>query len=173
MSNNNLLNSNLNKHVYKTLFVSLVNENKWETLIEMFTHGVLDINIKDERGRNCLYWAIKKNKIEIIKVLIKLNINTKEVSSNLSAINYAVCQDNVKVLKCLKNCGLDINEVDNVNSTPLIYAVLYNKINSTNYFIQNGSNIHHEDFLGNSPFNIAHNLKITYLISKFEENSSL
>ena len=29
----------------------------------------------------------------------------------------------------LKNCGLNIDEIDDVNSTPLIYAILYkNKI---------------------------------------------
>ena len=171
MSNNHLINQNLDKHVFKNIFVSLINENKWDTLIEIFSLGIVDINIKDDRGRNSLFWAIHKNKIDVIKKLISFNINTKEVSLNLSAINYAVYQDNVKVIKCLKNCGIEINEIDDINSTPLIYAVLYNKLNSINYLIENGADINHEDFLGNSAFSLAHNLKIKFLIEKFENFS--
>lgn len=168
MSNNHLLNSISNKSIFKTLFISLINENKWEVLLEMFTLKIVDINIKDDRERNCLFWAIHQNKTDVIKKLISLNINTKEVSPNLSAINYAVYQDNVKVIKCLKNCGININEIDDINSTPLIYAVLYNKLNSVNYLVENGADINHEDFLGNSPLSLAYNLKIKYLIEKLE-----
>ena len=171
MSNNHLINQNLDKHLFKNIFVSLINENKWDTLIEIFSLGIVDINIKDDRGRNSLFWAIHKNKIDVIKKLISFNINTKEVSPNLSAINYAVYQDNVKVIKCLRNCGIEINEIDDINSTPLIYAVLYNKLNSINYLIENGADINHEDFLGNSAFSLAHNLKIKFLIEKFENFS--
>jgi ankyrin repeat protein len=169
MSNNHLINQNLEKHLFKNIFISLINENKWDTLIEIFSLGIVDINIKDDRGRNSLFWAIHKNKIDVIKKLISFNINTKEVSPNLSAMNYAVYQDNVKVIKCLKNCGLEINEIDDINSTPLIYAVLYNKLNSINYLVENGADINHEDFLGNSAFSLAHNLKIKFLIEKFEK----
>ena len=168
MSNNHLINQNLDKHLFKNIFVSLINENKWDTLIEIFSLGIVDINIKDDRGRNSLFWAIHKNKIDVIKKLISFNINTKEVSPNLSAMNYAVYQDNVKVIKCLRNCGIEINEIDDINSTPLIYAVLYNKLNSINYLIENGADINHEDFLGNSAFSLAYNLKIKFLIEKFE-----
>lgn len=169
MSNNHLINQNLDKHLFKNIFISLINENKWDTLIEIFSLGIVDINIKDDRGRNSLFWAIHKNKIDVIKKLISFNINTKEVSPNLSAMNYAVYQDNVKVIKCLRNCGIEINEIDDINSTPLIYAVLYNKLNSINYLVENGADINHEDFLGNSAFSLAHNLKIKFLIEKFEK----
>lgn len=171
MSNNPLQNSN--KQMFKSLYISLINKNKWDTLLEVFNLNVLDINIKDDRGRNSLFWAIHQNKTDIIKKLISLNINTKEVSPNLSAINYAVYQDNVKAIKCLKNCGVDVNEIDDINSTPLIYAVLYNKLNSINYLMENGANIHHEDFLGNSPLSLAHNLKIQYLVEKLENHNKI
>ena len=167
MSNNHLINSNLNQHLFKNIFNTLIHKDQWETIIEIFTLGIVDINIKDDRGRNSLFWAIHKNKTDIIKKLISLNINSKEVSPNLSAMNYAVYQDNVKVIKCLKNCGLNLNEIDDINSTPLIYAVLYNKLNSINYLIENGANLNHEDFLGNSAFSLAHDLKIKFLIEKF------
>lgn len=171
MSNNHLINSNIEKNIFKNIFVSLIKEEKWETLIEIFSLGIVDINTKDERGRNSLFWAIHKNRVDVIKKLIALKIDTKEVSPNLSAMNYAVYQDNVKVIKCLKNCGLSINEIDDINSTPLIYAVLYNKLNSINYLVNSEADIYHEDFLGNSPYSLAFDLKIKYLIEKFSKLS--
>ena len=71
MSNNHLVNKNL----FTTLCFSLINENKWDTLLEFFASKIIDINIKDHSGRNTLYWAIQKNKIEVIQRLISLNIN--------------------------------------------------------------------------------------------------
>ena len=149
MSTNHLLDKNLNQQIVANIFTSLVSGDKWEMLLEMFRLQILDINAKDFRGRNALYWAINKNKIDIIKKLVELKIST-EVSPNLSAMNYAVYKDNIKVIKCLKNSGLNIDEIDDIDSTPLIYAILYNKQNSIKYLIQNGANIEHEDFLGNS-----------------------
>lgn len=165
MSNNHLLEKNLNEKIVANIFSSLIDGEKWEMLIEMFRLQVLNINARDYKGRNALYWAICKNKTDVIKKLLELNIST-EVSTNLSAINYAVYMDNIKVIKCLKNCGIDINETDDINSTPLIYAILYNKQNSIKYLLENGANIEHEDFLGNSALNLAKNLKIDFLMEK-------
>lgn len=150
MSNNIFLEKDFNKIIVANIFSSLIENEKWDMLLEMFKSNILEINSKDINGRNALYWAINKNKTEIIKELISLGINT-EISPNLSAINYAIYLDNIKILKCLKNCGLNIDEIDDVNSTPLIYAILYKKQNSIKYLIENGANLEHEDFLGNTP----------------------
>ena len=150
MSNNIFLEKDFNKIIVANIFSSLIENEKWDMLLEMFKSNILEINSKDINGRNALYWAINKNKTELIKELISLGINT-EISPNLSAINYAIYLDNITILKCLKNCGLNIDEIDDVNSTPLIYAILYKKQNSIKYLIENGANLEHEDFLGNTP----------------------
>ena len=150
MSNNIFLEKDFNKIIVANIFSSLIESEKWDMLLEMFKSNILEINSKDINGRNALYWAINKNKTEIIKELISLGINT-EISPNLSAINYAINLDNIKILKCLKNCGLNIDEIDDVNTTPRIYAILYKKQNSIKYLIENGANLEHEDFLGNTP----------------------
>ena len=145
MSNNIFLNNNIEEQLLNKIFFTLINEDKWDTLFEVLSLKVIDVNTKDFRGRNALFWAINKGNIS----------------------SYAVYKDNVKVIKCLRNCGVNLNEIDDINSTPIIYAVLYNKLNSINYLIDNGANFLHEDFLGNSALNLAHNLKIEYLIQKF------
>ncbi|WP_323590303.1 ankyrin repeat domain-containing protein [Aliarcobacter butzleri] len=157
MSNNFLINKNISKQIVSNIFSSLIAGEKWDMLIEIFRLKILDINARDCNGRNALYWAILKNKTDIIKKLIDLDIST-EVSPNFLAMNFAVYNDNIKVIKCLKNCGLNINVIDDINSTPLIYAILYNKQNSIKYLIENGANLEHEDFLGNSPLNLLNNL---------------
>ena len=159
MSNNILLEKDFNKVIVTNIFSSLIQSEKWDMLVEMFKLSILDINARDSNGKNALYWAINKNKIETIKELISLNISS-EISPNLSAMNYAVYLDNVKIIKCLKNCGLNIDEKDSINSTPLINAILFNKQNSIKYLIENGADLEHEDFLGHTATNLAYTLKI-------------
>lgn len=149
MSNNILLEKNFHEVIVANIFSSLIDSGKWDMLIEMFKLNILNINTRDHQGKNALYWAIKYNKIKIVRKLLEIDINPR-VSFNLSALNYAVCVDNVRIIKCLKDYGLDINETDIMNSTPLINAILFNKENSIKYLIQNGANLEHEDFLGNS-----------------------
>lgn len=149
MSNNIFIEKNFYKIAVTNIFSSLIQNNKWDMLIEMFKLNILDINIRDNNGKNALYWAMKYKKNDIIKKLLELNISPM-VSSSLTAINYAVYLNDVRLLKCLKDSGLDIDEKDEINSTPLINAVLYNKQNCIKYLIQNGADINHEDFLGNS-----------------------
>lgn len=153
MCSNILLNNRLSQKSAEVIFSELIEKNSWDILMRMFYLNVLDINIRDCNGRNALYWAILENKIEIIKALIDLKIDLF-VSPNLSAMNFAVYLDNVKILRCLKNCGLDIDMIDEINSTPLIYAILYNKQNSIKFLIQNGADLEHEDFMGNCVKNL-------------------
>lgn len=166
------MSNNPMKNIYAldNLFFSLILENKWNTFFELIQNNFLDLNTRDCSGRNALFWAIEQNNYNVIEKLIQKGIDT-HVTINLSAMNYAVYKDNVKLIKCLKNCGMDLDEIDDINSTPLIYAVLYDKSNSINYLIENGANIEHEDFLGNSAINLANNLKLNNLINKFKKYS--
>ncbi|RBQ30177.1 ankyrin repeat domain-containing protein [Aliarcobacter vitoriensis] len=154
MCNNLLLGNRLNQKSSSEIFTNLIESNSWDILIKMFSLNILDINSRDCKGRNALYYAIIKNKLELIKALVDLRISLY-VSPNLSAMNFAVYLDNVKVLRCLKNCGLNIDMIDEINSTPLIYALLYKKQNSVNFLISNGANLEHEDFMGNCAKNLV------------------
>lgn len=156
----------VNNFTLNNLFFSLILEEKWNTIFELLENNLLNINARDCSGRNALFWAIEQNNYIAIEKLIKKGID-KNVTSNLSAINYAVYKDNVKLIKCLKNCGMDVNEIDDINSTPLIYAVLYSKLNSISYLIQNGARVEHEDFMGNTPISLAKDLKVKSILKKF------
>lgn len=168
MSNNHIISKDQTN--LKKIFFDLIANERWDSLIELINLNMLDINYRDEKGRNALFWAIHFFNVSAIEKLVRLGIN-QNVTNNLSSVNYAVYKDNVKLIKCLKNSGIDIHEADDINSTPLIYAILYNKLNSINYLIENGADIFHEDFLGNTPISLAYDLKIRYLIDKFSKIS--
>ncbi len=165
MSNNILINKDFSNILSNELFtaISKGSEQKIDDLIKLGAN----INARDTRGRNALFWAIYYRKTNLIKKLVNLGIDTK-VTSSLSAVNYAVYKNDIKVLKCLKSCGIDLNELDDIKSTALIYAVLYNKIQSIDYLVDNNACVKHEDMLGNSALSLAYDLKIEYLVKKFE-----
>lgn len=153
MCRNILLDNKINQKSASTIFVELIKNGSWDILIRMFSLNILDINIRDCSGKNALYWAILEGNTQVIKSLIDLKIDTY-VSPNLSAMNFAVYLDSVKILRCLKACGLNLDSVDEINSTPLIYALLYNKQNSIKFLVNNGANLEHEDFMGNCAKNL-------------------
>lgn len=154
MSNNTLINNKFFKNI--------------NLYSEYFKNE--DLNKRDKKGRNALFWAIFHKDYNLIKFLIAQGIDIN-VSNDVSAMNYAVYKDDVKLIKCLKNCGLDINILDSVESTPLIYAVLFNKIKSIDYLVNNGACINYCDSLDNSALSLALDLKIEYLINKFKNMS--
>lgn len=134
MSNNLFINSDFgdllssglffdfeNKEMLDQLILNGVNINYktktgWNILFEAVSKDLdgvvcklidmgIDLNLRDNKGRNALFWAIYYRNIKAIKKLISLGVNTK-VTSTLSAVNYAVYKNDVKVLRVLKNCGL-------------------------------------------------------------------
>lgn len=148
MCHNILLENRLNQKNSSTIFESLILNNQWDILLRMFKLNILNINITDCKGRNALYYAILNNRLEVISTLAELNIN-KFVSPNFLAINFAVYLDNTKALSALKKCGFDLNMVDEINSSAIIYACLYKKQKSIEFLLKNGADINHEDFMGN------------------------
>ena len=55
MSNNHLLNKNINQKIVANIFSSLVNSEKWNMLLEMFRLKILDINAKRLQWKNAFY----------------------------------------------------------------------------------------------------------------------
>ena len=59
-------------------------------MIRLFSLNILDINHRDCKGRNILYFAILNKKYEYIKILFDLRVSSR-VNFSLNAINFAVC----------------------------------------------------------------------------------
>lgn len=111
MCSNFVLKSRVYNMKSKELLEGLILKNDWDKIIQILNLGVADINYRDCRGRNILYYAIANKKYEYIKPLIDLGINLK-VNFHLSALNFAVCLDDVRAIEALIKSGFDINDVD-------------------------------------------------------------
>lgn len=94
MCNNTLLGQRLNLSSSSDIFDNLIKKNEWETLIRLFSLNILDINHRDCKGRNILYFAILNKKYEYIKILFDLRVSSR-VNFSLNAINFAVCLDDI------------------------------------------------------------------------------
>ncbi|AXH10022.1 hypothetical protein CP960_00340 [Malaciobacter halophilus] len=152
------------KQGWCVLFEAIIYNENIESIISLND----DINIRDKKGRNALYWAIKYKNFDAVKLLISKGIDLY-VTPTLYAVHFAVYNDDVKMLKCLKNLNIDINYLDEINATALIYAVLYNKAHCVDYLIKNGANINQVDVLGNSAYTLAYELQMQNLLKKFDK----
>ncbi|RYA23946.1 ankyrin repeat domain-containing protein [Malaciobacter halophilus] len=170
-------NLSLKKLIFSGLDINHQDSQGWCILFETIVYNenieaVLslnpDIDLRDKKGRNALYWAIKYKNFKAVKLLISKGIDMY-VTPTLYAVHFAVYNDDVKMLKCLKNCDVDINYLDEINATALIYAVLYNKVHCVNYLINNNANIYQVDILGNSAYTLAYELQMKNLIKKFDK----
>ena len=61
-----------------------------------------DIQLKDKKGRNALFWALYHEDISMVKTLISLGVNPKEeVYPGLSSLEYASYKNNVFLIDIL------------------------------------------------------------------------
>ena len=148
MCNNTLLGQRLNLTASSDVFDNLIKKDEWETLVKLYSLNILDINYRDCKGRNILYFAILNKKYRFIKTLLDLRVS-HNVNFHLNALNFSVCLDDTKALDILLKSGLDIDTQDEIGSSPLIYSILYNKKKSKEFLLLNSANIELEDFMGN------------------------
>ncbi|MDD5020812.1 MAG: ankyrin repeat domain-containing protein [Endomicrobiaceae bacterium] len=87
--------------------------------------SVADINANPKHGSTPLISAVKKNNIEIAKMLIEngADINAVGGSEKKTAIFFAVSNDNVEMVKMLISKGANLNVTDDYYETPLNIAV--------------------------------------------------
>lgn len=87
--------------------------------------SVADINSNPKHGVTPLISAVKKNNIEIAKMLIEkgADVNAVGGSEKKTAIFFAVSDDNVEMVKMLISKGADLNVTDAYYQTPLNIAV--------------------------------------------------
>jgi len=148
MCTNIFLNNKLDRTSSQNVFESLLKTEQWETLLKLFSLNIISSNIKDCRGRNALYFAILNKKYEYFKPLLDLKVDS-QVSCHLNAINFAVCLDDTRAIEILLRCGLDINTLDEIGCSALLYSILYNKKRSMDFLIKNHADMEIEDFMGN------------------------
>jgi len=138
-------------------------------LIEEYLDKGLNIHIRDTKGRNALFWAIYSGNIAAAKLLITLGIDTIIArNEQLGMMQYIIYKDDLLLFSELINMGMSVNEKDLTYTVPLIYAVLYSKVNFIDYLITKGADKFLVDSLGNCAYTLAQELKDECVIKRLE-----
>jgi len=94
--------------------------------IKYFSKKQLNINIRDNKGRNSLFWAIYFNNDEIFKLLIHLGVNVNnDIIYGIPALHYAVYKNNIEIVKFLLKEKANKLKIDIFGKTAIQYAIRY------------------------------------------------
>jgi ankyrin repeat protein len=117
------------------LFLEVVKSNDTQKILNLINGGV-NIHIKDAKGLNALYYAVKNSNFEVSKILLNKNIDMDITDSNgYNLIYFAIKNNNIKLAKTLLEYGSDINS--NYNKKTLLEVALENPYIETIKFLVN------------------------------------
>ena len=101
----------------------------------------LNVNEIDVYGQTPIYYCVRDNKIETVKLMIELgtNINIEDLYGQ-TCLFYAIREGHYDIVELLVNKGANVNQVDKKKRTPYSYAEKYNLQNICDLLLQNGAN---------------------------------
>ena len=112
--------------------------------------STLNINHEDEDGMTLLARACNDGKVELVKLLVKYDVNVNYANKlGRTALFYSCPTANIiastKIIKILLGVGSNINHVDKGGDTPLTIACYNSHINGfvVKLLIERGSNVNH------------------------------
>jgi len=137
-------NHSKKKELIKSLpskpFLSISNEFTEEELYNILSKNPYLINTEDENSETFLSYAIKRNNINIINLLLTspiLNITYQNELTGNTYLHLAVLQQNIKLIKELLNKNINIDTQNNDGNTALHLAYYINNIKIVKLLIEN------------------------------------
>lgn len=87
----------------------------------IINHKIADINSIDNSGHAPLHWAVARNNLELIGLLIKngANVDVQDERHGRTALHWAAYHDKFEIVKLLVNKGADWNIKDRDGKTAL------------------------------------------------------
>ena len=119
--------------------INYQSEEGWCLLFELISLGLdehvitlqdsnIDIEIRDNKGRSALFWAIHHDSPDMINILLNLGYDTSQtVTEELPALHYAVYKNNADIVTTLLEHKLNIECQDKYKNTALSYAYIYKR----------------------------------------------
>eukprot|EP00833_Pecoramyces_ruminatium_P013964 jgi/Orpsp1_1/1187996/evm.model.d7180000061757.1 len=132
------------------LYYSIMKEDIYtiKTLIDLGA----DINHKNKIGNSLLDIALIKGNKEIILFLLQQNINIKLNKPNekgetllitLIKTNIYTVEDKIKIINHMIEKGVNVNKLDSIGNSALMYAIQKKSMPLIELLINNGANVHH------------------------------
>jgi len=101
----------------------------------------LNVNEIDIYGQTPIYYCVRDNKIETVKLMIELGTNINiEDEYGQNCLFYAIRENHFEIVELLIQKGANVNQVDKKKRTPYSFAEKYNRQNICDLLLQNGAN---------------------------------
>ena len=149
-----MLKERLKARLNRKLFEAIKN-GQVDKMRRLIKRGA-ELNSQNELGKSPLRWAIDKNQIEIVQVLLtEYNLNSKMINN---ALFDAVHLGDIDIAKLLIENGADINTQKKLGNTPLHKAkdsFGCGYIKMSEFLIKNGADVNMQNHLGDTPLHRA------------------
>lgn len=140
-NNHNIsINDQNNPLGFTPLHIAVINENL-PVLNLLLRIPSIDLEKKSAEDSTALHYAIQKQNLEIIKLLVAKNVNVNARFKNEPPIFIVIFQSNEKILKFLHEKGLELAVVSTDKFSPLTAAITSKKIRLIEYLLKNGSDL--------------------------------
>lgn len=144
--------------------ISIINSGKLDNFKSLLTSKI-NVNVQDGNGITPLIYASQYAYSEIVKEILKYNIdiNIKDNQCRTALMYVSFSNNQTKnfnrliITKQLINKNININSTDNYNRTALMYAVLYNFKKIVMELLNSGADINIKDFNNHDALYIAKN----------------
>ena len=149
-----MLKERLKARLNRKLFEAIKN-GQVDKMRRLIKRGA-ELNSQNKMGKSPLRWAIDKNQIEIVRVLLtEYNLNSKMINN---ALFDAVHLGDIDIAKLLIENGADINTQKKFGNTPLHKAkdsFGCGYIKMSEFLIKNGADVNMQNHLGDTPLHRA------------------
>ena len=106
------------------------------------TLDALNINMQSQHAYDLLVFAIIRNRIEIIELLLERGLNANlQNKHGETALMYAVSNNRVEIAKLLIANGANVNAQDSAGGTALMGAVFKNSVEIAEFLIASGADV--------------------------------
>lgn len=136
-------------------------EGDIKKVIETLQMGA-DFNVEDIVGRNPLYWAIEKENVELLKILIDNGVDVTLTMENFqrTPLHFASDGHSVEIIKLILDAGGDVNAEDNEHNSVLHYV---RDVEVAKYLIERGADVNVEGANKYTPLHIVRNIELAKL----------
>lgn len=100
-----------------------------------------NINVRDSKGQNALYWAIKNHSKRNVTLLLEHNVSLC-VAHKLDAFFHAIESGNLEALMILTDLGLNIDIQNDKGQTLLMKALESENIMMVQYLLNKGIDLY-------------------------------
>lgn len=139
----------------KTKLLKMIKSKEFDKAIALINKGT-SLEIKDENGKNALFYAIDENNIELIKLLLEKGTNINSINSKgETALNYAIESSKDLIVRVLIELGANTSIRNIKDLDAIALSILNNQKTVAEELILKGVSLYNKYSNGKSLLHLA------------------